>query len=139
MNILLIISCICLLGTSVFFRKLAIDRLHPYQFQYIVGFYYLALMPVWYWIISSKTSSNLYWDKIGILFVGLYAVTNIIGSVSFGFLLKDTNNIGAISALISLNPIITLFLSFLFLNEQLTIYKIMAFILALISAILINY
>ena len=70
-----------------------------------------------------------------IICVILYIAAVII----FGFILKESQNAGVVSALVSLSPMITMILSYFFLNEEITLTKIIAFCLALASAILVNF
>jgi drug/metabolite transporter (DMT)-like permease len=63
----------------------------------------------------------------------------MIAAVLFGFELKATNSPGVSTALISLSPIITMVCTMLFLSEKITIYKIIAFGLAIASAVIVNF
>ena len=48
MNRALILATILSFGMSAFFRKLAVDKLHPYYMQIISAGIYLSLVPMWY-------------------------------------------------------------------------------------------
>lgn len=138
-QMLFIISCIILFGISTFFRKLAMDRMHPFQFQIIAGVIYMITIPIWIWIWMSSNKSSMQYNISGILFATICIALYTVGVVLFGFLLKNSNNTGIVASMLSLNPIITLALSYLFLGEVLTTAKVVAFVLAMTSAILINY
>ena len=79
------------------------------------------------------------YTNIGIILGVFCILIYIIGSVIFGSLLRDTNHPGALIALASLSPIITIVLTVEFLHERFTIWKIIAFVFALLSAILVNF
>ncbi len=53
-NILLILLTILFTGVSVFFRKLAVDKIHPYQIQIIAGILYGLLIPAWLFFMSKN-------------------------------------------------------------------------------------
>lgn len=136
-NLHLIIACIILFGFSTFFRKLALDRVHPFQLQIVAAGVYAVLIPFWIYM-SNKVQATEY-SSMGIGLIILCTVIHIIGAVAFGFLLKESNNVGVLSALVSLSPVVTVTLSMIFLGEQFSFWKVIAFLLALFSAILINF
>lgn len=121
---LLLLSIIAF-GLSSFFRKLSVDRIHPYQLQIVAGLVYAIEIPLWCWLISNNDNIPRY-NKTGVLFGVLCIITHVVAAVLFGLLLKKFNSTGALSVLVSINPIITSLLSFIFLNEEFTIKKIIA-------------
>jgi drug/metabolite transporter (DMT)-like permease len=132
----LVIGAIVLFGISAFLRKLFLDRYYPFQLQIIAGVVYGMLIPFWMWLLPSDSPSFQHKEVIyGILCV----ICSIGGGLMFSYMLKGGASAGVSSALISLSPVVTLGLSFLFFHENLSIWKIIAFILALISAILVNF
>lgn len=135
--VLFIIGCILLFGASTFLRKMALERMHPFQFQIVSGIIYTAFIPIWYYLLSSK--ENVQYYPINIFWAIACTLLYMTGAILFGFLLKENNSVGTAAALVSLNPVITLGLSFVFLGEKLTVAKCIAFVLALTSAILINF
>lgn len=132
----IIVFSIVLFGISVFFRKLTVDRISPYQLQVISGFVYAAVAPIWYYIC--RKNGIIGYDNTGIMYAIICILTGTLAAVCFGFALKQSDNPGVISALISLNPVITMGLSVLFLHESLSVTKVLAFILAVVSAVLVN-
>ena len=132
----LIILAIVLFGISVFFRKLAVDRIHPFQIQAISGVVYALLLPIWIYLTQKNGSTN--YDVTGTFFSIICILTSIVAAICFGFALKESNNPGVVSALVSLSPVITMTLSILFLHETMSTTKAIAFLLALASAILVN-
>jgi uncharacterized membrane protein len=132
----IIVVSIVLFGISVFFRKLSVDRISPYQLQVISGFVYASMAPMWYYMCRKNGISG--YDTTGVVFAIVCILTGTFAAVLFGFALKQSDNPGVISALISLNPVITMALSVFFLHESLSLTKMLAFILAVVSAILVN-
>lgn len=137
MNIPLIILCIVVFGIATFFRKLAVDQIHPFQLQIISTSIYLLLVPIW--IYATNKIGQTTYSTSGIIYAVLTVLFYTVGSVSFGFVLRNTINTGVVSALVSLSPVVTLGLSMLFLHENFSPMKVVAFFLALASAILINF
>lgn len=130
--------CIILFGISTFFRKLALDRMHPYQLQVISGVIYLGFLPMWLLILSHQHPGIKY-DGWGIFYAVCCILIYTAATVLFGFALKETKSPGVVAALISLSPVITMALAFFFLDEKFTTTKAIAFLLALASAILVNF
>lgn len=121
-NIILIALTIFFSGVSVFFRKLAVDKIHPYQIQIIAGLLYGTLIPVWMFLMS-KSSVNFNFNFLGnfygVLCLGFY----VLSAVILGILLKSSNSTGTLSVLVSINPLITLLFSVMFLGEEFTVKK----------------
>ena len=136
-NLHLIVLCIVLFGLSTFLRKVAVDRIHPFQFQVVATFVYLALLPLWLWMLSRMPPST--YNITGVGFAVLCNLVQIGGAITIGYLFRGAPNAGVISALVSMSPLITLTLSMVFLDENMTIGKGAAFFFALLSAILVNF
>lgn len=125
-------------GIAAFFRKLSVDRLDPYQQQMVSSIVCACLIPIWFILCSGLpriTSEN----TSSYIFAVLTALCGVIGAVVFSTLLKGTNEVGVTSALLSLSPIITLTMSFMFFHEKMSFWKIMAFVFALASAIMVKF
>ncbi len=136
-NIGLIVASIILFGISVFFRKLAVDKISPYQIQLVSTAVYVLLIPLWLQLCYRNNITS--YDNAGVIYAAICITLSIAGAVCMGFALNQSNNPGVISALTSLSPVITIALSILFLHETMSPIKIVAFILALLSAILVNF
>jgi drug/metabolite transporter (DMT)-like permease len=121
-NFLLIALTIFFSGISVFFRKLAVDKIHPYQIQIIAGLFYGTLIPFWMFLMSKSSISfnfNFLGNFYGLLCLGSY----VLSAVILGILLKTSNSTGTLSVLVSINPLITLLFSVIFLGEEFTVKK----------------
>lgn len=134
-NLLLIITII-LFGISFFFRKLSVDRIHPYQLQIVAGAVYALEVPIWLYILNKNNVTG--YDPTGVVFAVLCILCHVIAAVIFGVLLKGSNNTGALTALVAINPMVTFFLSMVFLGEALTLKKIIACGLALAGLVLFS-
>ena len=134
---ILIIITIILFGVSVFFRKLTVDRMHPYQLQVLAAIVYSICAPIWIYFLHKE---NIQWNynitDWALAFICL--VTSVVGAILFGSLLKTSNNTGGLTILISIHPIITFMFSMIFLGEQLNTQKIVACVFALLGLVLFN-
>jgi len=141
-EIVLVIFCIILYGSATFFKRLGLLNLHPYQFLIIVGFCYFLFTPLWYWLLSHQVSQQniqISCSMDGIIFSIIYAMFSIAAGLILAFLLRTTSSPGVLVVMINLSSLITLLLSYLFLNEQISAVKMIAVVLAVISVILMNY
>jgi drug/metabolite transporter (DMT)-like permease len=136
-NILFIALTIVFSGISVFFRKLAVDRIHPYQIQVLAGLLYGALIPIWMFFMT-KSSINFNFNILGNLYGVLCLLSYVLSAVILGLLLKTTASVGTISILVSINPLITLLFSYFFLGEEINLKKIIATILILSGVALLK-
>jgi uncharacterized membrane protein len=134
---ILILATILLFGTSVFFRKLAVDKISPYQLQLISCIIYSLSIPFWIYFLK-KDNIVINYDAHGIIFAVCCVVTNVIGAVIFGKLLKSSNATGGLTVAISINPIVTYMLSIMFLSEEITTKKIIACIFAFLGLLIFN-
>lgn len=135
-NLTTILITIVLFGVSVFFRKLAVDRIHPFQIQVISAVIYGLLTPIWL-VLCNKQNATHY-DTMGVAFAVVCVLTSVLAGLAYGFALQKSDSPGVVSALASLSPVITIALSIIFLSEKLSITKMVAFFLALASAILVS-
>lgn len=123
MNLTLILT-IFLFGSSAFFRKLAVDRIHPYQLQVVAAAIYAIMVPVWLYFLAKQESVE--WNFEGIAFGCICLVSYIIAAVLFGFLLKQTTDPGMIATLVAMNPAVTMMLTSTFLGEEFDPRKLIA-------------
>jgi len=129
-----IIICIVFWGLSQFFNKLAVDRLSPYVSQLVTEITCLLLIPFLIWKIKSQ---NLQFTKQGITFTILATIAGVVAGVSFSWAIK-INNLGQVSTLTSIYPIIPVLLSIVFLKEEFTFTKFLGLIMILSGVILLQ-
>jgi uncharacterized membrane protein len=134
MNRALIVATILAFGLSAFFRKLAVDKIHPYHMQIISAGIYLAMVPMWYNLAPKNSTLDLQ----GTIYAIITTVIHICGAVMFGTLLKSSNSTGALSVMISAAPIITVMLSITFLDEEFELKHFVATLLTLSGLTLFN-
>lgn len=132
---LLICLGIILFGVAAFFRKLAVDRMHPYQLQMINAYIYIILLPTFYYLTLPLKPMPF----AGITFASIATILGIAGGLAYSFILTKNINPGVAAALLGLSPVITIAMSVFIYHESLSLWKIMAFALAVISAILVNF
>lgn len=112
-----------LFGLSTFFRKLTVDKLHPFQLQIIAGSIYIALIPMW--IYFAQKGGHTKFNPEGVIFGVLCIITAMSGAILFSFLLKSTNDPGALAIYIAgFEPLIALATIQIFLGGELTLQKI---------------
>lgn len=135
MNRTLIAATILAFGFSAFFRKLAVDRIHPYHLQIISAMVYTTLIPFWYNLAPKQVEFS--WSGLG--FAVLCTGIHILGAVMFGLLLKSHNSTGMLSVMLSASPLVTILLSTLFLQEKIELRHVIATLLTLSGLALLNY
>jgi uncharacterized membrane protein len=134
MNRVLVEATILSFGLSAFFRKLAVDKIHPYHMQIISAGIYLAMVPMWYNLAPKNSTLDLQ----GTIYAIITTVIHICGAVMFGTLLKSSNSTGALSVMISAAPVITIMLSMSFLDEEFELKHFVATLLTLSGLALFN-
>lgn len=134
MNKWLVFSTILAFGFSAFFRKLAVDRIHPYNMQVLSAFVYMSLVPLWLHLAPKDGDYNAAGAALTFITIFLH----IGGSVAFGLLLKSSNSTGALAVMISSSPVITTLLSIYFLKEELELKHVIASLLTLSGLVLFN-
>ncbi len=133
-NKLLIIATIITFGFSAFFRKLAVDKMHPYTMQILSAIVYTSLIPVWYSLAPKPLDPN----ATGTFYAIVTTVLHVCGAVMFGLLLRSSNSTGALAVMVSSSPAITILLSVLFLQEKFEMRHFIATLLTLAGLTLFN-
>lgn len=131
----LIAATILAFGFSAFFRKLAVDRMHPYNMQVLSAFIYMSLVPLWHNLASKEGGE---YNTVGAALTLITILLHIGGSVAFGLLLKSSNSTGALAVMISSSPVITTLLSIYFLKEEFELKHMIASLLTISGLILFN-
>ncbi len=134
--ILYIALSIILFGISTFYRKIALDKIHPYQLQVISGIIHVIFMPLWIFILYKKGIVG--YNPEGVNRAVICCLIYTGATVLFSFALQDAKSPGVVSALVSLSPLVTMLMAHHFLNEEFTLTKALAFVFALTSVILLS-
>lgn len=135
----LICSCILIYGLSTVFRKLSLERVNVFQFQLVASICYAATIPVWVYVLNSGEQSIRDITNESITFAVICTALQISGALIFGSMLKNTKDIGVVTAMVSLSPIVTLAVSIMIFGEKLTVGKIIAFLFAILSVVFLNF
>lgn len=135
-NLYLLIPTILLFGVSAFFRKMAVDRIHPFQMQIVAGAIYALEVPVFLYLINKNGIAG--YNSTGVMYAILSLLTYVFGAVMFGTLLKGSSDPGMLSTLVSMNPVVTTALTVAFLGEQMTVRKAVATMVMLFGFFLFN-
>jgi len=130
-NMLLILLTVIFSGVSVFFRKMAIDKIHPYQLQIIAGIVYAIEVPIWLYLMKRENISS--YNPVGVMYGIVCILTLVCGAVILSYLLKTTTSPGTLAVLVSTSPLVTLLLSVVFLGEEFTIKKLIGCISVVIG------
>lgn len=121
-NILLTALVSLLLGSSTFFRKMSVDRIHPYQLQIVAGAVYALEAPLWLWLLKREGITS--YDTMGVAFGTACILSSVTAAVLFSYLLKITDSPSVVAMAVASNPLFTLALTHLFLGEELSLRKL---------------
>ena len=126
---------VVLFGSSTFFRKVAVDGMNPYHLQVFAALIYASLVPLWLRLAPGWTG----FPQAGIIAAGFAAIiTNVVGAVMFGFLLKHGSSTTLLASAASSAPIVTALLAATFLNEPLTPKKVLGTAFVLVGMLIFN-
>lgn len=96
------------------------------------------MAPLFLWFLNHKAETpTITLSSVGYVF--LCTACQMSAAVVFGFMIRGSSNTGVTTAMVSLSPIVTLALSIGFLGESFSQWKVVAFGLALLSAIVVNF
>lgn len=122
-------------GASTLMRKLAVDKLHPLQYQFISACFYTVLIPV-FWYSNQKYGDTTQWNVTGVWWALAATFIHVVAAFFFNNVLKSGNDTGLVSALSSASPIVTLMLSFMIFNELPTPMGMIGMLFVLIGVVL---
>ena len=133
-----VLGIVVAFGVAGFMRKLAIDRMHPYQMQVVAGIVYAGVIPMWLWVIGREPLVGGY-DRVGVGYAVVCLLMNMMGAVMLGSLLKSSESPGVITALTAMYPVVTGLLCWGLLGEEYTLRKVIAVVLMLCGIVLFSY
>jgi len=126
-------------GLASLLRKVSVDRIHPLQYQCVAASVYVALLPL-YVLMTIKVvpegASNI--DMRGVFWAVVATALASFGGIMFGYALRSANDVGVMSTLVSLSPILTMMLSFALLGERPSSYSAVGCVLVLAGMALIS-
>ena len=131
----LTVVCVLLLGASVFFRKLAVDKLHPNQLQVIAGGIYALAVPIWLYFLQK--SGVTHYDPVGVGWAVLCIVTATASAVLLSYLLKNSDSPSVVAMAVATNPLVVLAMSWLFLGEEVTLKKALGCVVTIAGLVLL--
>lgn len=122
-NILLTALASMLFGASTFFRKMAVDRIHPYQLQIVAGAVYAFEVPLWLWLLKREGVSHYNLEGVGF---GVLCILCIVGAaVTFSYLLRTSNSPSVVAVSVAgFEPLIAMAFTYFFLGEEMTPKKL---------------
>lgn len=139
MEHILIILCILMWGLSTFLNRLSVEHISPILLQSIVGITYMFFIPIAFKLANVGNPITYKWSYFSIGLTATATVCSILANIMLYMTLKGSNSTGASTMLISLYPIVTLFLSAIFLNEHFSPAKIVGVIIMVAGAILLGW
>lgn len=116
---LLIIIATIIFGAGTFLRKVALTNLHPLQVEAVSAIVHVAFIVPCIWTFHTMMPEGV-WDRPGMLWAVLAAVTGCVAAIILMYALRMSNDAGTVSALVGSAPAVTLALSALFLGERVT-------------------
>jgi drug/metabolite transporter (DMT)-like permease len=137
MGNLVLFLCVLLWGVSTFLNRISVERLPPYLMQVIVGLVFVLYMPIAF-RLQGINPLDYKWPISSVALTVVATFISIIANLLFYSTLKGSSHTGASTMIISLYPIVTLVLSYFFLNEQFTPLKITGVIAMIGGAILLS-
>lgn len=138
LTVLGILGTIVAYGFAGYFRKMSVDRIHPYQLQVVAGFVYGVQIPIWLWLVGRNPLIGSY-DRVGVGYGVACLVMNVIGAALLGSLLKSSDSPGVITSLTAMYPVVTGLLCWGLLGEEYTPRKLIAIALMLLGVALFSY
>jgi bacterial/archaeal transporter family protein len=124
--------CSLLYGLWGFFGKLATKSI-DYKTVFVYEAIGATLTTIF--ILASSKNLNFEGNIVGIVFALLVGVCATVASLTF-FKAIESGPVVSVISITSLYPLITVFLSYFFLKEAITIPQIIALVLAIVAVIL---
>lgn len=121
-------------GTSVFFDKLATNRLGGRSIIPVIVSIVFGLIPLFFFYFFSK---SLNFDQKGILWLFVATLLNAAG-VIFYYLLFVRSEITWAVPVTALYPILPIFLAFFFLKESISTTRIIGIMLSLCAIVFLS-
>lgn len=121
-------------GVGSFFSKLSNTAMHPLMVASVSLLTYMIVLPLA--LIFSKFDHSISIQGIVVTVVG--SLCMCAGTLGFAFALRNGAPVGQATILSSLNPLITLVLSIIFLHEGMTVKKGVGILFAIISFIILS-
>jgi len=125
-------------GLAALLRKIAVDRINPIQFQVIAACVYTVLIPFYVWMMNTHVKA-IDWSWKGIVWTIVGTLVASFGGIMFGFALRSGNDVGVVTSLSSLSPVITMMLSFMLLGERPSFASAVGCALVLIGVAIISF
>lgn len=125
-------------GVSTLIRKLAVDKIHPLQYEIVTASVHILIAPIC-WYLVRRSDVGTAWSTTGVSWAILAMLIHVPAAVLFGIALRNGNDTGIVSSLVSASPIITLMLSFMILGEQPTLMGMIGMALVLIGIVFMTY
>lgn len=136
-NIFVLILCVILWGIGTFLNRLSVEHMPAVLMQVICGMVYIFYIPI---ILKVQSINPLQykWSFTSIVLTTLATGCSIAANILLFSYLKGSSQTGSSTMVIALYPTVTLFLSLVFLHEQLSPIKVLGITIMIAGAILLN-
>ena len=132
-----LLICILGWGLSVFLNRLALERMHPVYIQACASITGICLLPFYFVFINSVNKCGNY-SNVGVFYAVCAFLLSVLASISLHSYLRGGNDLGSSIALTSTYPVITIFLSYIFLGETFSNSKIFGILMIIFGSVLVN-
>lgn len=106
-------------GMAALLRKVAVDRIHPLQYQVVAACVYLFLLPFYIMLaVKFGPATTTQISGRGVFWAIVATAVASAGGITFGYALRSGNDAGVMSAMSAASPVITIMLSFVLLGER---------------------
>lgn len=135
MFVLYVVLTNLLLGFADMTRKVAVDHSGVQQVQVVSCLVGIVMLPFYLWWSPPFKPEHTY----GYAMALVTAVLIALGMLCFSAVLRGPVNAGIVAAMCSLTPIVTVALACLFYDQSVTPVQWIAFVMAVLSIVLVNF
>jgi uncharacterized membrane protein len=126
-------------GLAAVLRKLAIDRIPPLRYQVLSSIIYALTVPLFAMMATRYEKSSEPVDQIGLWWLIVATLVGMVGNLLFGYALRASGDVGVTTAISSAAPVVSIMISFFFLNERPSILTGFGCILVVAGVTLIGW
>lgn len=134
-----LILCVLLWGLSTFLNRLSVEHLPPLLMQVVVAVVYAFYLPIAIRMQGIGNPIYYKWSYGSVALTAAATIASIFANLLLYTHLKGSNNTGISVMFISLHPVVTLLLSYFFLNESISNIRAVGIIAMIIGAILLGW
>jgi len=130
---LIFVLCACLWGTSTFINRIAAKNVSPFIMQIIVGIIYILYIPI---AIRTIGIENLKINFLNASMILISTTISLVANILLYMAIRQSETSSVM--LVSLYPAVSVVLAVVFLNESLSLFKIIGIITMVVGAVILN-